>query len=168
MPYLEDDVMNGSELQTVLGGLIDVCKESEGSYRFAAAHILGTDLTAQFLLRHYALQRSGFANQLQAQLRSLGYQPAFSELAIGSTEDDHVSNPADGVKKDKQILLRVCIRCETLAEANYALALRSGLPGYLSILVKQQYIQIREARNRMRAMEREPSMDNTSAQPWVV
>lgn len=161
-------MVSHDELSALLSGLIEVCKASERSYHRAAADLADCDLSAMFLFRHYAQQRAQFVSQLQTEMQMVGYQP-FGVKPVASVVQPewellHMSPLSD----DRLALFAACIRQEKLAEAQYATAMRCGLPERLYLIVKQQYMQIREARSRIRTMERALAMDAMPQQRQAV
>jgi hypothetical protein len=144
---MEDLPVDRERVITILDGLIEVCRDGERNYRAAALYITEKNPSARFVLQNYALQRAQFAERLQAEMWHMGYVPQSQRQAAACSNGRKLPLP-----DDQHLLLDECVWRELIAEQRYAGALRAGLPRHLQEIVNNQYIQIREARQRIRSI----------------
>jgi hypothetical protein len=142
--------VNQEHLITILYGLIESCEAGERDHQAVASLMNERDLTAMYLLRHYARQRGQFASRLHLEMRGLG-----ASMPTQRTDFVPPAPHASAVLSHEQMghLLDRSLHSEMQAERRYEQALRSGLPGDIYDVVRHQYVQIREARHRIYTLE---------------
>lgn len=142
--------MKYERIITILHGLIESCNAGERDHHAVASMMTEIDLTAMYLLRHYARQRADFAGRLHLEMRSLG-----STLPVRQSPMVPPAPHASAVlpREHMSWLLDRSLHSEMQAERRYEHALGMGLPTELYDIVRHQYVQIREARHRIYALE---------------
>jgi hypothetical protein len=129
------------EFFLTLDGLIDACEEAESGYRDAAAR--GRVLGPVFL--EYSRQRLKFAEELREVADTFG--------ARRLSADRPKTGFCASSDKDTPAIVSACQRGEERMITIYKKALESGLPERVQRVVELQYRDVKEARERLRAME---------------
>ncbi len=140
-----------SEVITTLNGLIETCKDGHDGFQTAAEGI--TDKTMQDLFLAYATQRSAFSAELQALVQGLGGTPETSGSIAASLHRGWINIKAAVSGKDEHKVLEECAFGEESAVNNYRDAVETGLPATVATVVKTQYDQIRESRDKVRTLK---------------
>jgi uncharacterized protein (TIGR02284 family) len=133
-----------------LNGLIETCKDGERGFRDAADGITRADLKAVF--DEYSRQRTQFANELQRHVSRLGGEPEKSRSASGAMHRGWINLKAAITGKDDHAILSEAERGEDAAVKSYQRAMEEDLPSDLRSVVEQQYRQILESHNRIKAL----------------
>lgn len=139
--------MNRAQLVTLLGTLIESCRNGERTHRAIASYLTDGKEYIRFLFDQYALQRGQFADNLQAELWSLTDRNA-----------DPVCQPVQPPESPlqpytRQALLVRCVRSESLAIERHQYALTFDLPPHIHTIVRSQYVQICEAYHRIQSLK---------------
>jgi len=137
------------DVVATLNDLIQTCKDGQAAYRSAADHVGDADLQALF--DSFALQRNQFINDLQAAVRYFGGNPDAD--GNGSLQRGWVNLKARLTGGDEKAILAECARGEHAAVQNYEDALQEQLPAEVVPLMEYQYWQLREAFDRLQALE---------------
>jgi uncharacterized protein (TIGR02284 family) len=130
---------NDSVIST-LNNLIETCKDGENGFRTAADGVKNSELKTLFLT--YSQQRAQFAAELQAEVR----------LHRGWI---NIKSTVTG--EDEGAVISECERGEDSAAKNYKEALNENLPANLQSIVQQQFTAVKEAHDRIRALEKATS-----------
>jgi hypothetical protein len=150
-PYsATEERVEQKHLITILHGLIESCEAGERDHQAVASLMNEIDLTAMYLLRHYARQRGQFASRLHLEMSSLGAGLPMRRIAFVPPAP-HPS--AAQTREHRHSLLDRSLHSEIQAEQRYEHALYAGLPFEIYDVVRHQYMQIREARHRIHALE---------------
>jgi uncharacterized protein (TIGR02284 family) len=140
--------------QSALSALQDLsarCHDSEQGYRRSAQDASDSDLRQQF--EQLANERSSMAGELDRLLRENGSEPTWREGSLtGAAHRMWVDLRTALSRNERQAILEEVARGESAAEDAYDNALRQDLPADAMQIVRQQHRQVREARNRYRAM----------------
>jgi len=143
---LRDDTID------LLNGLIETCKDGENGFRAAAEGVNEPQLQRLFL--SYAKQRGEFAAELQACVAQVGGKPADDGHLAGAFHRGWINIKAAVSGKDEGAIVAECERGEDVAVRNYGKALEAGLPADIRGIVERQYLQVKEAHDHVRSLER--------------
>ena len=133
-----------------LNDLIETCKDGEQGFRDAADGVKRADLKAVF--NEYARQRTQFVNELQRHVTRLGGEAETSGSASGAMHRGWINLKSAITGKDDDAILNEAERGEDVAVKAYQKALEEDLPSDLRSVVEEQYRQILQAHNRVKAM----------------
>lgn len=140
------------EMISTLNDLIETCKDGEQGYRTAAESVKNGELKPLFT--SYAQQRGQFGTALREELRALGGDPEKSGSVAGALHRGWINvKSAVTSDPDEGAIIAECERGEDEAVKNYKAALEKGLPSKLNAIVQQQFRQVQQAYDRIRAME---------------
>lgn len=143
-----------------LNDLIETCKDGERGYRDAADGVQRSDLKAVF--NEYARQRTQFASELQRHVTRLGGEAETSGSASGALHRGWINLKSAITGRDDEAILNEVERGEDEAVHAYQKALEEDLPSDLRSVVEDQYRDVLEAHNRIRAMRDATDMDSTA------
>ena len=147
--------MANDNLISTLNNLIETCKDGEQGFRTAADGIKRSDLRTLFLT--YAQQRAQFAAELQGEVRHLGGDPEERGSVAASLHRGWINIKSAVTGEDEGAVISECERGEDSAVRNYQSALNEDLPANIRETVERQYTQVKEAHDRVRALERADS-----------
>lgn len=136
-----------------LNGLIETCKDGEKGFQAAAERVQDADLKQ--LCQNYAQQRARFVADLQIAVRRLGGDPETSGSLAGKLHRGWMSMKSAVTGSSDEALIAEAERGEDVAKATYEKALESDLPLDVQAVVERQYIQVKEAHDRIRSLERQ-------------
>jgi uncharacterized protein (TIGR02284 family) len=143
---------SSSETAFTLNELIQTCKDGEHGYQSAA--LLVDDLNLRHLFQSYAQQRAEFAAELQVEVRRLAADPLESGHATAASDRTWFHIKAGVPGSDEGSIISECERGEDLTVRQYQECLNAGLPGDLRSIVERQYLQVKEAHDHVRSLER--------------
>ena len=147
--------MAASDLDVIntLNGLIETCKDGEKGFQAAAENIQDPNLKE--LCQNYAQQRARFVADLQVAVRRLGGDPESGGSIAGALHRGWMSMKGTVTGHSDEALISEAERGEDVAKATYEKALKSDLPLDVQAVVERQYIQVKEAHDRIRSLERQ-------------
>jgi uncharacterized protein (TIGR02284 family) len=137
---------------STLNNLIETCKDGENGFRTAADGVKNGELKTLFNL--YAQQRAQFAAELQAEVRTFGGDPENTGSAIASLHRGWINIKSTVTGEDEGAIITECERGEDSAAKNYQEALEEDLPVNVRSIIERQFTQVKEAHDRIRALER--------------
>jgi uncharacterized protein (TIGR02284 family) len=140
------------DVTDVLNELIEICRDGEQGFRTAAAGI--GDPTLRRLFESYAEQRASFARELQAEVARRGGEPARSGDALGALHRGWMKIREAASGNDEAAILAECERGEDAAVRAYRDAADRRMPGETGDLVDRQYVQVKDAHDHVRMLER--------------
>jgi len=140
------------EVISTLNNLIETCKDGENGFRTAAEHVKDSHLKTLF--NTYAQQRAQFAAELQSEVRRLGGDPEKAGSVGGAMHRGWINLKAAVTGGEEGAIIAECERGEDAAMKNYHEAQELDLPGPVQTIVERQYRQVKEAHDRIRAMEK--------------
>jgi uncharacterized protein (TIGR02284 family) len=143
---------DNDHLISTLNNLIETCKDGENGFRTAAAGVKNGELKTLFNL--YSQQRAQFAAELQAEVRNLGGDPEDTGSVAATLHRGWINIKSTVTGEDEGAIISECERGEDSAVKNYKEALNESLPAGVQSIVERQYSQIKEAHDRIRAMEK--------------
>ena len=140
---------------STLNNLIETCKDGENGFRTAAEGIRNGELKTLF--NTYSQQRAQFAAELQAEVRHLGGDPENSGSVAATLHRGWINIKSAVTGEDDGAIISECERGEDSAVKNYEDALKENLPANIRAIIEQQFTQVREAHDQVRALERASS-----------
>jgi uncharacterized protein (TIGR02284 family) len=144
--------MGNDEVITILNGLIETCKDGQEGYRTAAEHITNSEFRRLFNI--FSQQRAQFVTELQAEVHRLGGEPKDSGSVSGSLHRGWIDLKAAIGAGDETSIIAECQRGEEATVNNYQEALKADLPLDVQYVVKRQYMDIKDAYDRIRILQR--------------
>ena len=147
--------MNNNEVVKILNGLIETCMERQDGFRAAAEDIPNSEVRRLFNI--FSQQRAQFVTELQAEVRRLGGSPvdrraetrASARVMFSFKSSRSTTEIADGT-----VILEECQQAEEGAVNSYQEALKADMPLDVQYVVKRQYMDIKDAFDRMRILQR--------------
>lgn len=136
---------------SVLNNLIETCKDGEEGFRSAAEGTDDSQLRALF--NEYAMQRSGFAAELQRQVAGLGGSPERSGSLAGAAHRGWMDIKSAVMGRDNKAIVNEAERGEDSAVEQYTDALARDLPSDLRSIVERQARMVKEAHDRIRDLK---------------
>jgi uncharacterized protein (TIGR02284 family) len=143
--------MNTSEVISILNGLITTCTNGEETFKKAADNMRNSEFRRLFNI--FAQQRAQFASELQAEVHRLGGDAPKSGKAAESSNRVWSNVRSIGVA-DEGSVISDCQREEETAVNDYQEALKADLPLDVQYVVKRQYMDIKDAYDRIRILQR--------------
>jgi uncharacterized protein (TIGR02284 family) len=146
--------MNNNEVISILNGLVETCRRGEESFRSAAEGIRNSEFRRLFNI--FAQQRAQFISELQAEIHRLGGKIGKADTAPTSADNTiPFSRPsATPDTRDEARIIADCQREEEAAVNDYQEALKADLPLDVQYVVKRQYMDIKDAYDRIRILQR--------------
>ena len=148
--------MNNNEVISILHNLTEACKQGHNVFRTAAESIQNSEFRRLFNI--FSQQRAQFITELQAEVHRLG--------GDGGKTTDTMSLPSNTVPfrtstpgkpaniRDEATVITECQREEEVAVNDYQEALKADLPLDVQYVVKRQYMDIKDAYDRIRILQR--------------
>jgi uncharacterized protein (TIGR02284 family) len=143
--------LDNTAVITILNNLIETCKDGQNGFRTAAADVNNGDL--QSLFRTYAEQRARFAAELQSEVRRLGGDPERGGSLAGTLHRGWMNVKSTVTGGDESAIIAEAERGEDSACKNYEEALAKALPADVQALIQRQFAGVKEAHDRIRALE---------------
>ena len=140
---------------SILNNLIETCKDGENGFRTAADGVKNQELQKLFLT--YSQQRTQFASELQAEVRRLGGDAEQTGSVAATLHRGWINIKSAVTGEDEGAVISECERGEDSAVRNYQDALKENLPAELQTTIQRQYTQVKEAHDRIRALEKADS-----------
>jgi uncharacterized protein (TIGR02284 family) len=142
-----------SNTSNVLDDLIETLKDGQDGFRSASESAPSPELKT--ILSEYSLQRSKFAGDLQALVRSdSGKEPANSGSVSGALHRGWIGLKAALVKQDAHAILVECERGEEIAVEEYRKAVQTpSVPSHIVDTLKAQLEEVEAAQIRIRALK---------------
>jgi uncharacterized protein (TIGR02284 family) len=147
--------MKNNEVISILNGLIETCKRGAEVFRSAAEDIRNSEFRRLFNI--FAQQRTQFIAELQSEVHRLGGDVATAQGPSAATSPKTVpfSRPSSGPEnRDESSIIARCQSEEEAAVNDYQEALKADLPLDVQYVVKRQYMDIKDAYDRIRILQR--------------
>jgi uncharacterized protein (TIGR02284 family) len=144
-------VATNNQAITTLNRLIETCKDGQKGYQTAAKSVSNVDLKALFA--SYAEQRAGYAAELQSDVMRLGGQPPEHGTLTGPVRRAWTNIKNIVSRGSEHAVIAECERSEDEAMERYLAAVKANLPPHVHALIERQLAGIREAHERVRALE---------------
>jgi uncharacterized protein (TIGR02284 family) len=148
--------MNNNEVISILHNLIEACKKGHDVFRTAAESIQNSEFRR--LLNIFSQQRAQFIAELQAEVHRLGgdggRRTATTTLP-SNTIPFRMPTPAKPAEiRDEATVISECQSEEEAVVNAYQEALKADLPLDIQYVVKRQYMDIKDAYDRIRILQR--------------
>jgi uncharacterized protein (TIGR02284 family) len=148
--------MNNNEVIAVLDGLIDTCKRGLDAFRNAAQNIHNSEFRRLFNI--FSQQRAQFITELHSEVQRLGGKVPETSEVRGKLPDNALpfrpSTTAKSGSRDEASSIAECQREEEIAVIDYQEALKADLPLDVQYVVKRQYMDVKDAYDRIRILQR--------------
>jgi uncharacterized protein (TIGR02284 family) len=144
--------MEHDKAVATLNSLIETCRDGERGFRTAAEGI--TDPEVRRLFEQYAQQRGRFVRELQQAVAALGGTPETSGSVSGSVHRGWMNIKSLVTGQDEQAIIAEAERGEDVAKAAFESAAREQMPPDPRALIARMAAQVREAHDRVRALEK--------------
>jgi len=144
--------MDNTKVISTLNSLIETLKDGEEGFRTAAEGL--TDPQAKAVFQQYSRERAQMAQELQAEVRTLGGDPEQAGSMSGSVHRGWINIKSVVTGKNDASMIAEAERGEDIAKNAYAEAIKTALPPSVSAVISRQAVKVREAHDRVRSMER--------------
>ena len=147
--------MNNNEVISILNGLVETCKRGQEVFRSAADSIRNSEFRRLFNI--FSQQRAQFISELQGEIHRLGGDAGKTGSPTESWPDNTIPFPRSANKtnlRDEAVGIAECQREEEIAVNDYQEALKADLPLDVQYVVKRQYMDIKDAYDRIRILQR--------------
>ena len=134
-----------------LNNLIATCKDGQNGYQTAASCVTNPDLKTLF--QSYSRQRGQYAQELQDEVARLGGEPGKHGSVTGPVWRAWTNIKSLLSGGSEHAVITECERAEDAAKEAYADALRNTLPPHVQALPERQFAGVKEAHDRIRALE---------------
>lgn len=134
-----------AEVISTLNELLETCRDGQEGFRAAAEGVRGAELRELF--HSYALQRAGFAGELQDEVQRLGGEPEQTGSLVASLHRGWMGLRAALEGGDEGAVLSECERGESAALAAYRAALGTDMPAAVRATIERQFAEVKEAHN---------------------
>ena len=133
----------------IIDDLIETLKDGQEGFKQAAEGV--KDQQLQSLFDEYSRQRARFAMELQGEARRMGEsEPETSGSAAGAMHRGWINLKSALTRGDDHAILAECERGEDSAVEEFRKALNNGLSAPVQEIVSRQYVQIKEAHDRVK------------------
>jgi uncharacterized protein (TIGR02284 family) len=148
--------MNNTEVLSMLNNLIETCRRGQTGFRNAAESIQNSEFRRLFNI--FSQQRVQFITELQSEVHRMGgdadvvggtAMPMGNALPFRSSTTGKSANV-----RDEASVIAECQREEEAAVNDYQEALKTDLPLDVQYVVKRQYMDIKDAYDRIRILQR--------------
>jgi uncharacterized protein (TIGR02284 family) len=147
--------MDNDKAISTLNSLIETLKDGEEGFKTAAEGL--TDPQKKTVFQQFSRERGQMAQELQAEVRKLGGDPEKAGSMSGSLHRGWINIKSVVTGKNDASIVAEAERGEDIAKKAFEEAGKAGLPASASAVVHQQAVRVREAHDRVRAMERATS-----------
>ena len=144
--------MSNNKVIAILNDLIEACRQRQESYRSAAEEISNSEFRRLFNI--FSQQRAQFETELQAEVHRLGGPPAAREDHWSSRHGERSGLESGDRPADEPAIILDCQRREEETLHHYQEALKADLPLDVQYVVKRQYMDIKDAYDRIRILQR--------------
>lgn len=144
--------IDNNDVISTLNNLIETCKDGQNGFQTAAEGVKNSELKTLF--HTYSQQRAQFAGELQGEVRRLGGDPEQTGSIAATLHRGWIDIKSAVTGEDENAVISECERGEDSAVSNYKDALNENLPADVRAIVERQYTQVKEAHDRIRALER--------------
>jgi uncharacterized protein (TIGR02284 family) len=147
--------MNNNEVIAVLDGLIGTCKRGQDGFRNAAETIQNSEFRRLFNI--FSQQRAQFISELKSEVHRLGGDSAGEAEGMPGLPANTLPFRTAAAKvtvRDEASIIGECQREEEAAVNAYQEALKGDLPLDVQYVVKRQYMDIKDAYDRIRILQR--------------
>jgi uncharacterized protein (TIGR02284 family) len=144
--------MSNKDVIAILNDLIETCRDGQEGYRVAAENINNIEFRRLFNI--FSQQRAQFVTELQAEVHRLGGEPVDRGSISGKVHRGWIDVKSAIAGRDEASVIGECQRGEEAAVHNYQELLKTDLPLDVQYVVKRQYMDIKDAYDRIRILQR--------------
>jgi uncharacterized protein (TIGR02284 family) len=147
--------MNNNEVITILDGLISTCRRGQEVFRNAAENIQNSEFRR--LLNIFSQQRVQFISELKSEIHRLGGDGRLDEGNMELPQNTlpfRTAASKAAASRDEASIIAECRREEEAAVNDYQEALKADLSLDVQYVVKRQYMDIKDAYDRIRILQR--------------
>src|SRR2546425_12575373 len=145
--------MSNNEVISILNGLVETCERGERGFRSAAESVRNSEFRRLFNV--FAQQRAQFISELQAEIHRLcGEARKTGGPQASAPNTIPFSRPSSPQARDEAAIIAEFQREEEAAVNDYQEALKADLPLDVQYVVKRQYMDIKDAYDRIRILQR--------------
>ena len=145
-------VTDVADVASTLNELLETLRDGENGFRSAVDGVEEPELKRLFL--SFSTQRREFTAELESELLRLGQDPADHGHVAAALHRGWINLKAAVTSKDEGAILDEVERGEDVAVKNYRDALQKRLPTPIHAVVERQYVQIQDAHDHVRSLER--------------
>ncbi|HWO01561.1 MAG TPA: PA2169 family four-helix-bundle protein [Blastocatellia bacterium] len=142
--------MDNDKVIGILNNLVETCRDGQYGFKEAAENATGSDLKRFF--SDASLERARFVGELQRQVQILGGDPEKSGSTAGAMHRTWINVKGTLTGKDDESILTEAERGEDSAMKAYEDALKQALPANCKTMVEAQYIEVKQAHDRVKRM----------------
>jgi uncharacterized protein (TIGR02284 family) len=142
--------MKHGEVVSILKDLITKCEKGRDSFRNAAENIQNSEFRRLFNI--FSQQRAQFVSELRAELHRL----STGEMAPPTPAEpfDSTRTVKMGGTENESSIISQCEREEEAAVSRYEDAMKADLPLDVQYVLKRQFMDIKDAYDRIRILQR--------------
>jgi uncharacterized protein (TIGR02284 family) len=148
--------MNNNEVISILHNLIETCKKGQDGFRNAAEGIQNSEFRRLFNI--FSQQRAQFVTELHSEKHRLGGDQIESSETTPLPDNTVLFRTSSATSpnrmRDEASVIADCQREEESAVNDYQEALKADLPLDVQYVVKRQYMDIKDAYDRIRILQR--------------
>jgi uncharacterized protein (TIGR02284 family) len=144
--------MSNTEVTGMLNDLIATCRESRELYRAAAENISNSEFRRLFNI--FSQQRAQFISELQAEVHRLGGELSGPDIHPETLSSNWWNRKSRFYRADEVSIISDCQDAEESAVNHYQEALKADLPLDVQYVIKRQYMDIKDAYDRIRILQR--------------
>ena len=143
--------MEAKVTQALLNELVETLKEGEKGYAEAMTDVEDADLKETF--KEFALQRSGYINEIEDQMLKLNLNPDESTSVTSKVHRAFINLKGLVTGKDRVAILNECERGEDYAVKAYQTALKAqDLPSTVKGIIEKQYQGVQAAHSKIKSL----------------
>ncbi|HZT57213.1 MAG TPA: PA2169 family four-helix-bundle protein [Pyrinomonadaceae bacterium] len=143
---------SNEEVISTLNNLIETSRDGQNGFQSAAEGVKNSDLKSLFY--SYSQERARFVGELQDEVRRLGGDPETTGSVAATLHRGWIGIKSAVTGGDEGSIISECERGEDSALRNYADALEVDLPANVRSIIERQYVQVKDAHDRVRSLER--------------
>src|SRR5262245_60804137 len=148
--------MNNTEVISMLKNLVETCRRGQKGFQNAADTIHNSEFRRLFNI--FSQQRVQFITELQSEVHRLGGNTSKDNDPVKQLNNTvPFQNPSAKKStggRDEATVISECQREEEAAVNDYQEALKADLPLDVQYVVKRQYMDIKDAFDRIRILQR--------------
>lgn len=142
-----------SDVIALINNLIQTARDGEEGFKTAASGV--KDAQLEELFRNYAQQRARFVEELQLAVRRLGGDPGTRGSIAGTLHRAWMNIKSAVLGQSDDAIVREAERGEDVAVKAFQSALEAELPVDVRAVVERQFLQVKEAHDRISALEKQ-------------
>jgi uncharacterized protein (TIGR02284 family) len=144
--------MNNNQVISILNNLIETCKDGQEGFQTAAENIRNSEFRRLFNI--FAQQRAQFVTELQGEAHRLGGDVQKTGSFAGTIHRGWMNLKGAVTRGDESAIVTECQRGEEAAVETFQEALKADLPLDVQYVIKRQYMDIKDAYDRIRILQR--------------